>query len=88
LKQKRQNPPRKNKELYVVFGGDGRVVGFTKAFSSIQARSGFEHTRGISLGDQAYAKLRSDFGNVDISVGTTEEEIRGLSFGRTRSTRP
>lgn len=82
--------PRKPKILWVVFGGDGRVVGFTKNHDAYQALRGYEVTRNISLGDQAHTKRRSDFpGHVDIEVGMTEKECFGQQLiGRLSQSRP
>lgn len=82
--------PPKPKLLWVVFGGDGRVTGFTKNYDAVQALRGYEVTRNVSLGDQAHAKRRSEFPSyVDIQPGMTKEECHGQQpIGRPSQSRP
>lgn len=84
------NKTRQGQEEWIVFSGGRRVVRSIMATSLFQAIAALRHKYGISVGDQGYAKRRSDFpDNIVIQSGMTEEECFGLPLlGRPTQSRP
>jgi hypothetical protein len=88
-KKKARKKPE-NLEEWVIFGSDGRVVRTIMATSLAQAIAGLRHKYCLSVGDQGYAKRRSEFPpEIVIRSGMTEAECLGIQErGRVSQSRP